>query len=166
MLIDGIDITHVPRAQLRRVITTIPQDPVFIPGTLRENMVPMDALKTAEAENVADELIIEALTSVGLWEYILSGGGLDAQVEDLEFSAGQKQLASMARAILHHRETQTKIVLMDEATSNIDPDTEKVIQQLVESAFAGCTRLVIAHREATYEDCDVLLEMRNGRMRY
>ena len=111
-----------------------------------------------------DTLIIEALQKVGLSEQISTKGGLDASLEDVSLSAGQKQLFSLARAILHQRQTQSRVVLVDEATSSIDHEADAQVQAVMGEVFAGCTVVTIAHRLETIQGADVVLEVENGRV--
>lgn len=162
--IDGVDISQVPLAQLRHVITTIPQDHVDIPGSVRDNVLPLEIMDEQGVRNEGDAELTEVLQTVGLWEYVSSHGGLDEPIDKMELSAGQRQLLSMARAMLHHRKTGSKIVIMDEATSNMDYQTDTKIHDIMETAFAGSTRLVVTHRNTVLSHCHALIKMEDGRM--
>lgn len=104
----------------------------------------------------------EALTRVGLWKHMVSCGGLDAELAVIGLSHGQRQLLCLARAIVHNAATGSKVVLVDEATSNLDHETESRMQAVLSEAFSGCTMLVVAHRLETIHDADVVLELKAG----
>lgn len=104
--IDGIDIRSVQLSSLRSRINAIPQDPFFLPGTFRSNISPY--------ETSSDGAIEEALRRVHLWDKVEQSGGLDGELKPDEMSQGEKQLFSMARAILRR---DCKIVMLDEVSS-------------------------------------------------
>lgn len=107
VIIDGIDVTTVPREKLRTRFITVAQDQFFLPGTVRENVDPHGVSTSEEIE--------AALSKVLLWDTVRDRGGLDARLEDDWLSQGQKQLFFLARAIL--RKEHGKIVLLDEVSS-------------------------------------------------
>jgi len=107
ILIDGIDLSTLPREEVRSRLIVITQDNFSLPGTVRLNINPYD--------KVDDEAIAEVLIKVGLWEMIQENGGLDAEFKEEMLSHGQKQLFSLARGLL--RKNVGKLVLLDEATS-------------------------------------------------
>lgn len=165
MLIDGINIKNVPHAQLRKMISTIPQDVPEIPGTVRNNLMPFDILKpSGKSGKVHEEMVVVLLESVGLWEHILEHGGINALYDEMKFSAGQRQLFSLVRAMLHKLEYETTIVIMDEATSNLDDATEVLAQHVMGVAFEECTKLIISHRAAAFSQCDLYLEFKDGKL--
>jgi ABC-type multidrug transport system fused ATPase/permease subunit len=106
----------------------------------------------------------ETLSQVGLRDHISANGGLETDFSTLGLSQGQRQLFCLARAVLHHRLMGTKIVLVDEATSNVDIDTDREMQAVMTEAFSKCTVITVAHRLETIQDVDVVLELENGRL--
>ena len=161
MLVDGIDTKDVLGQVLQSRITTITQDPVDIYSSLRANIYPFE--RTGNAP-IPDATMVDALSRVGLWETVQSAGGLDADLDALQLSHGQKQLFYLARAILHHEMTGGRLVLVDEATSDIDQETEKRIIQIMEEAFADCTVLTIAHRVETLQNADIIVRLDGGKL--
>ena len=101
-------------------------------------------------------------SSVGLWNHISKRGGLDADMSEMKFSQGQKQLLFIARAILHQKMARTKIVLIDEATASLDSDTDARIQQLVNESFIGCTVLTISHQRPSFHRRDLSIAFDSG----
>ncbi len=157
--IDGRELRTIPRNELRARITTITQSGLAIKASVRFNMNPFVGTEDASA----DEQMTDILQRVGLWEHIEARGGLDAAMGAMKFSVGERQLFQLARAILHKDNTGSKLFLMDEGTSSIDEATEQRIYSLVKEYFAGCTKIIISHREAVLADTDVVLHMSDGR---
>lgn len=162
--IDGIDIKDVPRQQLRQSLITITQEPLRLPGTVRENLVPQNLGKDKDTVQDHDEEIKATLQKVELLDHVNSRGGLDKGFDDMDFSEGQRQLFSLARALLQRSMMGSKILLIDEATSNVDYESDARMQRILREAFQGCTRLVIAHRVRTIADSDVLMELADGKV--
>ncbi|KAK2609358.1 hypothetical protein QQS21_002139 [Conoideocrella luteorostrata] len=160
--IDGIDLLDIPRQALRSIITTIPQDLVELPGSVRHNILP-DTISTASDKSQNGPLN-EVLDKVGLVDYIASRGGLDAPLADMGFSHGQRQLLSLARAMLHKLENDSSILLVDEATSSLDVETARVMQQVIEEAFRNCTTITISHQPETLKNADLVVEIDDGRI--
>lgn len=160
--IDGIDLSKIPRQDLRAFITTIPQDMVELPGTVRHNISP--ETRTKPADHTHDILLAEALERVRLKDYVEAHGGLDARLADMGLSHGQRQLLAIARAILHKLENDSRILLVDEATSGMDADTAEVMEQVINDVFGGCTVVAISHRPSDAENADVILDVQNGRI--
>ena len=158
ILIDGVDIGSLGLHELRKNISIIPQSPFIFQGSIRENLLP-----TAEKKREEEEpRIWRALEDVELGEYVRSlEKGLDTMCSDANavFSAGQKQLVCLARAILN----ENKILVLDEATANVDMATDKIIQRTIRKKFAECTVLTIAHRLDTIIDSDLVVVMDQGK---
>lgn len=160
ILIDGVEIRTVPHETLRERITTIPQDAVEMAGSVRYNLFPWEA---KDGRLPRDKLMINILTRLDLWSKIEERGGLDAELIGLELSVGQRQLMSIARAAIHHIHTKSKIALMDEVTSQMDSDTARLAQDLMDDAFQGCTMIIVAHRDDSFVNMDAILRLDTGR---
>lgn len=158
--IDDTDITDITHDGLRDAITTISQEAIKLPGTVKENLIS----GKGNSDAVEDEEIQSVLELVGLGDYISRYGGLDAILSDLHLSVGQEQLFGAARAILHQRRTKGKLVLMDEATSNIDYETDEIIQKVLDTVFADCTRIVISHRQSSTAHYDIVASLDDGKL--
>ncbi|KAG3116515.1 Multidrug resistance-associated protein 1 [Phytophthora idaei] len=147
--IDGVDISKIGLHDLRSNIAIIPQDPVLFSGTVRSNLDPFDQF--------LDDQIWMSVKRASLQKAITS---LDDVVDEKgsNFSVGERQLLSIARALLK----RSKVILMDEATASIDPETDRQIQQSIRDEFRECTTLTIAHRINTILDSDRILVMEKG----
>lgn len=162
--IDGMEISAVPGPILRSRITTISQGLIQLPCSVRGNLVPREIAMTGSDGRTEDSKLWEALEKVGLKDEIERRGGLDTLLKDIGLSAGEKQLFALARALLQNSRTKSKVVFVDEATSNIDQESEKKMQKVMSEAFADCTVLTIAHRKETIRSMPTILEMANGRI--
>ncbi|KAF9974142.1 hypothetical protein BGZ73_002503 [Actinomortierella ambigua] len=155
--IDGIDISTIGLYDLRQHLAIIPQEPILFSGTLRENLDPFGESSDAD--------LWTALERAHLKPYIQSlpgGGGLSSEVSanGENFSVGQRSLLCLARALLR----KTKILVLDEATSSVDMQTDELIQQTIRTEFQDRTILTIAHRIKTVMDYDKILVLDQGRV--
>lgn len=157
--IDGVDISTIPRDTLRSRVITISQDYLDLGGTIRNNLLPFNLNDVAAGNVVPDQEINDTLDRVGLLALVNRHGGLSAQLSKVGLSHGQLQLLSIARAIIRGMETRSKLVLIDEATSNVDLTTDAEIQSVLRESFAGCTILMIAHRLETIQDANMFVEL-------
>jgi ATP-binding cassette, subfamily C (CFTR/MRP), member 1 len=150
--IDGIDISMCSRQDLRLRITSIPQEMFALPGSVRFDMDP-----NHEAQ---DSAIREALDRAGLWDIVEDCGGLGVQMENIRLSHGQQQLFSLARALLR----RSKLVLLDEATSAVDKETEAKILEIIQEDFKHATVLAVAHRLNTISNYDRVAVLDRGQL--
>lgn len=162
--IDGRELKTIPRHLLRSRLVTVTQEGVALHGTIRFNVDPFDPPDYDSGFRLADSTLIEALTKVGVWDKIQNSGGLDTNVSAVNLSAGQRQLLSLARAILRKQYTAARIILIDEATSHLDMDVDRRIQTVIEEAFAGCTVVMISHRLHAFDKMNLVLRVDNGQI--
>lgn len=154
IMIDGRDLTGLDGRALRKGIAIVPQDIVIFHGSISFNIslgepsISQDAIMAA-ARYVGADRFIQKLP--GAYDFILREGGEN-------ISIGQRQLIAFARAIARN----PKIIILDEATSNVDPASDLAIQQAIEKLFSGRTLIVIAHRLSTIRRCDEILVLDRG----
>ncbi|MGN1349012.1 MAG: ABC transporter ATP-binding protein [Acutalibacteraceae bacterium] len=154
ILIDGIDIKKIKVSSLRKHFGQMLQDVFLFSGTIRSNIV-------LREENFTDDEIMRVCRYVNADRFIeKTGHGLDEEVRENgnNFSAGQRQLLSFARTIIHKPE----IMILDEATANIDTETEVLIQDSLEKMMNIGTMLMVAHRLSTIQHADKIIVLSHG----
>ena len=156
ILIDGIDIRKIKISSLRRHFGQMLQDVFLFSGTIRSNIV-------LREEKIPDEEIMKVCRYVNADHFINKlEHGLDEEVRERgnNFSAGQRQLLSFARTILH----KPSVMILDEATANIDTETELLIQDSLEKMRSVGTMLIVAHRLSTIQHADNIIVLSHGRI--
>ncbi|MFA3782350.1 ABC transporter ATP-binding protein [Melioribacteraceae bacterium 4301-Me] len=157
ILIDGIDIRDIDKKELRKHIATVLQDVYLFSGTIKSNI-------NLGNEEITDEQVIEAAKIVGAHKFISklpNGYNEEVKEKGATLSVGQKQLISFARALAFN----PKILILDEATSSVDTETEILIQQAIEKLLVGRTSIVIAHRLSTIQNADKIIVVHKGEVR-
>ena len=154
ILIDGIDIKHIKLSSLRRHFGQMLQDVFLFSGTIRSNIILRD-------ESITDDEVLETCRYVNAAHFINKlTDGLDEEVRERgnNFSAGQRQLLSFARTIVH----KPSVIILDEATANIDTETELLIQDSLEKIKNIGTMLIVAHRLSTIQHADKIIVLSHG----
>ena len=154
ILIDGIDIRKIKISSLRKHFGQMLQDVFLFSGTIRDNIL-------LREENISDEEVWQACEYVNADSFIFKlEKGLDYQILERgnNFSAGQRQLLSFARTIVH----KPTVMILDEATANIDTETEQLIQDSLEKMMNIGTMLIVAHRLSTVQHADNIIVLSHG----
>ncbi len=157
ILLDGVDIREYELTFLRKNISTVLQDVFLFSDTVKNNI-------TLQNPHITDEQIINAAKRVGAYDFIMRlPNGLDYKVQErgATLSAGQAQLVSFIRALVH----DPRILILDEATSSIDTETEILIQSAIDNLMEGRTAIVIAHRLSTIQKADKIIVLEKGEMK-
>lgn len=179
IVIDGQDISLLPRSTVRQRISCLGQEPFLFPGTVRQNADPLNVASSTE--------IMDALNSVGVWNPLVTSHNsteevlLDSNLDESILSQGHKQLFCLARALLK----ESKILILDEPTSryvnslsslvslfclvsdrvySLDPETDAKVQKVIRQSFADCTVIMVAHRIHTLLDFDQVAVLNGGQV--
>lgn len=174
--LDGVDIQTVDLDLLRSHIVSIGQEPLQFDDTVRRNLLPftMNDRATSEKDSLNDDkarekaatdtMLQDTLSRLKLWNKVNAKGGLDAMLNEVGFSKGEIQLLGIARAIARRHQTGSRLVLVDEATSNLDPERDLATQDVLKDVFRDCTVITIAHRLEARQNVDRTVEMKDGRV--
>ncbi|MGM9522731.1 MAG: ABC transporter ATP-binding protein [Oscillospiraceae bacterium] len=157
ILIDGVNIKNMTRDQIRGAIGQVQQEVFIFTGDIKSNI-------RLRNEEITDEAIVAAAEHVNASRFIEKlSNGYDEKVSERgsTFSAGQRQLLSFARTLAF----DPKILILDEATANIDTETEQWIQEALERLMTGRTTIMVAHRLSTIQHADKIIVMHKGRIR-
>lgn len=155
ILIDGIDIRQISPHYLRKCLAMVPQDPVLFSGTIRHNLDPNDCRTDVELWNALEACYMKDVVMAHPEKLEMDVGERGGS-----FSIGQRQLLCLARAMLR----KSRLVIMDEATSSIDRDTDALIQKSIRKCFEHATVITIAHRLETIMEYDRVIVMADGRI--
>ncbi len=157
VLIDGRDVRDYDQVELRRHVGIVLQDPFLFSGTVRSNI-------TLGDDSVPLDQVVEAATFVnahGFIERLPQGYDTPVRERGAGFSTGQKQLIAFARALVQNPDI---LLVLDEATANVDTETEELIQDALKKLMQGRTSIIIAHRLSTIQDVDRIMVMRKGKL--
>jgi len=157
ILVDGIDIKNVDKRELRKYISTVLQDVYLFSGTVNTNI-------SMDNDSIPEEKLHEAARLVGAERFINTLPGKYNEIvkeRGATLSVGQKQLISFARALAY----DPQILILDEATSSVDTETEILIQKAIEKLLVGRTAIVIAHRLSTIQSADKIIVLHKGEIR-
>lgn len=157
ILVDGINIESIDKKELRRHISSVLQDVFLFSGDIKSNI-------NLAKDDITLEKVAEAASIVGANEFIESlPGKYNEEVKErgATLSVGQKQLISFARALAY----DPKILILDEATSSVDTETEQLIQKAIKELLIGRTAIVIAHRLSTIQNSDKIIVLHKGEIR-
>lgn len=151
--IDGVSTKDLTRENIHNLFTMVLQDTWLCSGTIKENII-------FNKEGITDEQVEKVCETVGLSHFIKTlPHGYNTEVSDNDnLSAGQKQLLTIARAMLQ----DAPFLILDEATSNVDTRTEELVQKAMDKLTEGKTSFIIAHRLSTIKNADLILVMKNG----
>ena len=156
VLLDGVDVRDITLDSLSRQISIVPQEPYLFSGTIRENI----RYNRVEA---TDEEVVRAAKAVGAHDFIENlEKGYDTPLQERggNLSVGQRQLISFARALV----ADSRVLLLDEATANVDTYTEMLIQKALDELLRGRTAIIIAHRLSTIRNADQIVVVDQGRV--
>jgi subfamily B ATP-binding cassette protein MsbA len=156
IVIDGVDVRNYQAASVRSQMALVTQESLLFAGSIRENLI------VGNPEASVDELR-HACETAGAWEFVETlPRGLDTPIGErgVILSGGQRQKLALARALVGGR----SILVLDEATSNLDPQSEREVQEALEQVLRGRTAIVVAHRLESIQSAEHILVMHQGRI--
>ena len=156
ILLDGVDLRDIPQHALRRRIAMVLQDVFLFSGTVASNI----GLERPDVSRAAIERAARAVEAHRFLERLPQGYDTSLRERGSDLSAGQRQLLSFARALAHGGD----VLILDEATSSVDPETEVLVQRGIHALLEGRTAIVIAHRLSTIQDVDRIHVLHKGRI--
>ena len=153
--IDGVELNNLNVQESRKYISVLSQSPIVFSGSLRMNLDPLEKHSDVELWDALETVQLKSLveTLQGKLDHTLNYKGMN-------LSAGENQLICLARVLLQ----ESKIVILDEPTAHVDPKTEQIIHETIREKLKNSTVLTIAHRLKTIEDCDKIIELRDGQL--
>ena len=153
--IDGVELKDLNIQESRKCISVLNQNPVVFSGSLRTNLDPLGKHSDFELWEALELVQLKQLvdTLQGKLDYTLNSRGMN-------LSVGEKQLICLARVLLQ----ESKIIILDEPTAHVDPKTEQIIHETIRERLKNSTVITIAHRLKTIEDCDKIVELRDGQL--
>jgi ATP-binding cassette subfamily B protein len=156
ILLDGVDLRELPQRELRRRIALVLQDVVLFSGSVASNV----ALGRPDVDRAVVERAARAVGASRFIERLPRGYDTELRERGSDLSAGQRQLLSFARALAHGGD----VLVLDEATSSVDPESELAVQRGIHTLMEGRTAIVIAHRLSTIQDVDRIHVLHRGRL--
>jgi ABC-type multidrug transport system fused ATPase/permease subunit len=156
ILVDGVDVREMPQHVLRRRIATVLQDVVLFSGSVADNI----DLGRSDVDFDQVQKAAVAVEAAGFIERLPHGYQTEVRERGSNFSTGQRQLLSFSRALAHG----SRILILDEATSSVDSETERLIQSGIHTLMQDRTAIAIAHRLSTIRDVDTIYVLSSGEL--
>ena len=155
IIIDGVEVNNLNVQESRKCISVLNQSPVVLSGSLRKNLDSLGKHSDVELWDALEAVQLKPLveTLQGKLDYPLNYRGMN-------LSAGERQLICLSRVLLQ----ESKIVILDEPTAHVDPKTERIIHETIREKLKNSTVITIAHRLKTIEDCDKIVELKDGQL--
>ena len=156
VLLDGQNIKYLSKASYRKQMAVVLQDPYIFTGSIKDNI-------TLKDEKIIESEVLDAIIKVGGKNLLEKRGNnlnFELAINGSDLSLGEKQIICFARAIVRN----PKVLILDEATANIDTETEKIINYGIDVLKKGRSTIIIAHRLSTIKDCDTIVMIENGKV--